>query len=124
MKQSALQQALQLVANFKNQMQKNPVNLNNYQQQVAYYKENPHFQFNQNHTPIKWLGEVAQDTAKRGWGEGLQDITYPITTNPYVIPLTEPITSNLRMANYQSGRPFHLLNILLGQQDWQMSPSR
>lgn len=85
-----------------------------YQAQVAVNKQQPFFN-NQGNNPLQWMGKVIQDTKQRGPFEGLQDLSYPILENPYIEPLTEPITGALRVANYKAGRPNALLNNLLGQ---------
>jgi len=91
----------------------------NYIEEVNYNKQYPFF--NENNTPKQWIGKVVQDVKKRGIAEGIQDLTYPITTNPYLEPILEPIISNARLLNYKAGRPSNLVNSLLGQQDWQMA---
>lgn len=95
--------------------------IQNYQKQVQANKQTPFF--NPNNTPTQWIGKVGQDIQKRGIFEGAQDLTYPVLMNPYIEPVTEPITSNLRMMNYKANRPFPFINSLLGQTDSQMAGS-
>src|SRR6266498_4216267 len=83
--------------------------IRDYIQQVNVNKQTPFFN-NTDNTPFKWIGKVADDVKKRGIFEGLQDLTYPILTNPYIEPLTEPITGAVRVANYKAGRPSPLIN--------------
>lgn len=92
----------------------------NYLEKVNYRKRHPFF--NQNNTVPQWINLVKQDVAKRGLAEGLHDITYPITTSPYIDPIIEPVTSRVRMVNYRMGRPLPIVNSILGQTDKQMSP--
>lgn len=113
-------QAAQIGSNFIKQMQQNPINWKNYPKQVYADQQNPFFNNNGNN-PLQWLGKVGQDVQKRGTFEGLQDLSYPLLMNPYIEPVEEPIVGNMRVANYQAGRPFPLLNSLLGQSDSQYS---
>src|SRR6266568_3416573 len=87
-----------------------------YNKQVAANKKTPFFN-NTDNTPMQWLGKVAADAKKRGPFEAAQDLTYPILENPYIEPVTEPITGAVRMANYKAGRPIPLINAALGQTD-------
>jgi len=91
----------------------------NYANQVRANQQQPFFNNNGNN-PIQWAGKVIQDVKKRGPFEGLQDLTYPVLMNPYIEPLTEPITGAVRVANYKAGRPNPLINNLLGQTDQAM----
>jgi hypothetical protein len=59
--------------------------------------------FHQGNSPIQWLGKVAQDTKQRGLLQGAEDMFNPILMNPYVRPITEPITGAIRAGIYQSG---------------------
>lgn len=115
--------AVNVGSHFVNQMQQNPINWNNYQAQVNANQQHPFFN-NQGNNPIQWLGKVAQDVQQRGPFEGLQDLSYPVLMNPRIEPIEEPIVSNMRVANYQAGRPFPLLNSLLGQTNQQMAQPR
>jgi len=86
----------------------------NYLREVERNKQTPFFN-NTGNNPVQWAGKVVQDVKQRGAFEGLHDITYPITMNPYVKPILEPIVSKARVANYKSGRKNNLVNSLLGQ---------
>lgn len=68
-----------------------------YQAQVAANKETPFFN-NQGNNPVQWLGKVGQDFHQRGAIEAAQDLTYPVLENPYIEPLTEPLTGDIREA--------------------------
>jgi hypothetical protein len=122
-----------ILANYMNGVQKtfssfmgnagNAINnipaVKSYTQQVQESKQTPFF--NANNTPQQWIGKVGQDIQKRGLAEGFHDITYPITTSPYLRPITDMGTSAVRMANYKLGRPSPTVNYLLGQTDKQMA---
>ena len=93
---------------------------NNYARQVEANQKQPFFN-NTGNNPIQWMGKVAQDVRKRGPWEGLQDLSYPVLMNPYIEPITEPLTGAARVANYKAGRPNPLINNLLGQTDKAMT---
>lgn len=116
---NALTQAQQSFINLFQQAMQNPV-FRDYWSQVQSNKQQPFFN-NTGNNPIQWMGKVYQDVKKRGPFEGLQDLTYPVLMNPYIEPIVEPITSAIRVANYQAGRPFPFINSLLGQTDSQMA---
>ena len=91
-----------------------------YKNDVEEGKKTPFF--NKNNTPRQWLGRVAQDTKKRGWGEGVQGLANPMLKNRFIEPVAEPIISKARVANYKAGRPSGFINALLGQRDSQVAP--
>lgn len=96
-------------------------NMGNYPSQIQSDIQNntqPFFN-NSGNNPIQWAGKVITDTRQRGPFEGMQDLTNPAIQNPVVYPMVEPIISNIRMANFQAGRPNPFINALLGQTDAQ-----
>ncbi len=114
------QQAIAYLQNKGDGMQKNTkASLDAYFQQVEANKKEPFFN-NQGNNPAQWAGKVVEDVKQRGPFEGAQDLTYPVLMNPYVEPITEPITGDVRVANYKAGRPFPVVNAALGQSDYQM----
>lgn len=84
---------------------------------VANYINPPEPFFNENNTPLQWLGKVMQDTKTRGPYEGLQDLFNPLLQNKYVYPFAEPLVGNLRVLNYKAGNPNQFINSILGQKN-------
>ncbi|KKR00122.1 MAG: hypothetical protein UT24_C0016G0011 [Candidatus Woesebacteria bacterium GW2011_GWB1_39_12] len=90
--------------------------LKTYQKEVNQNIKEPFF--NKENTPKDWLlKKVPAEFKNRGTYEGLHGLTNPILMNPYIKPVAERAVSNLRVANYKSGRKNKLINNILGQTD-------
>jgi len=52
-----------------------------------------------------WVQDLGEDTRKRGWFQGVQDLSNPILMNPKIAPYAEPIVSGARMAGFAALHP-------------------
>ena len=71
-------------------------NLKNYSAEVKENKTHPFFNKTGN-SPKQWIKKVVKDVKERGVIEGLHDLSYPLLMNPYIEPLTEPLTGKVRV---------------------------